>query len=124
MLVDVKRHGLTGSKVSLLCDKVHITLNKNTIVGDKSAATPGGIRVGTPAITTRGYNEADCRQVAHFLHEVIQLSCTLQKRSGSKKLTDFEKELDKSAEVKDLAARVTEFGSQFPMPAFNTTNVA
>jgi len=49
--------GLTGSKMENACDAVHITLNKNTIIGDKSAVTPGGIRIGTPAVTTRGYNE-------------------------------------------------------------------
>ena len=57
MLINVKEKGLTGSKVQILCDALHITLNKNTIVGDKSALTPGGVRVGTPAITTRGYLE-------------------------------------------------------------------
>ena len=49
--------GLTGSKMENACDKVHITLNKNTIIGDKSAVTPGGVRIGTPAVTTRGYVE-------------------------------------------------------------------
>ena len=49
--------GLTGSKMENACDEVHITLNKNTIIGDKSAVTPGGVRIGTPAVTTRGYME-------------------------------------------------------------------
>jgi len=49
--------GLTGSKVEFALDECHITLNKNTIIGDKSAITPGGIRIGTPAVTTRGYME-------------------------------------------------------------------
>lgn len=49
--------GLTGSKLETACDRVHITLNKNTIIGDKSAITPGGVRIGTPAVTTRGYME-------------------------------------------------------------------
>ena len=51
--------GLTGSKFENACDQAHITLNKNTIIGDKSAVTPGGIRIGTPAVTTRGYVEKD-----------------------------------------------------------------
>ena len=37
-----------------VCDKVGITLNKNAIFGDRSAMTPGGVRIGTPAMTTRG----------------------------------------------------------------------
>jgi glycine hydroxymethyltransferase len=59
LLLDVRPFGLTGSKVEKACDAVHITLNKNTIIGDKSAVTPGGVRIGTPAVTTRGYMEAD-----------------------------------------------------------------
>lgn len=61
MLLNVRDKGLTGSKLEKMCDAIHITLNKNTIIGDKSAVTPGGVRIGTPAITTRGYDEADSR---------------------------------------------------------------
>ncbi len=61
VLLDVRPQGLTGSKLEKACDEVHITLNKNTIIGDKSAVTPGGVRIGTPAVTTRGYQEADMR---------------------------------------------------------------
>jgi len=61
--------GLTGSKVETALDEVHITLNKNTIIGDKSAVTPGGVRIGTPAVTTRGYMEADMREVGRFIDE-------------------------------------------------------
>lgn len=57
LLHDVRPFGLTGSKMQELCDRIHITVNKNTIVGDKSAITPGGVRIGLPAITTRGYLE-------------------------------------------------------------------
>ena len=50
---------LTGSKMELLCEAVHITLNKNAVHGDTSAATPGGVRIGTPAMTTRGLVDSD-----------------------------------------------------------------
>lgn len=59
ILLDVRPCELTGSKVEKACDEVHITLNKNTVIGDKSAITPGGVRIGTPAVTTRGYVEKD-----------------------------------------------------------------
>ena len=52
----------------------HITLNKNTIIGDKSAITPGGVRIGTPAVTTRGYNAEDMKQVGRFIDEVFKIS--------------------------------------------------
>lgn len=100
MLINVKAAGLTGSKVEKLCDSLHITLNKNTIVGDKSATTPGGVRVGTPAITTRGYLEQDAKEVGRFLDEAIKLSVELQTRAGSKKLKDFVTQIEESNEVK------------------------
>ena len=98
VLLDVRPHGLTGSKVEKTCDEVHITLNKNTIIGDKSAITPGGVRIGTPAVTTRGYLEADMRQVGAFLDEVVKVSKKIQEASG-KKLKDFTDNLSKSSEV-------------------------
>jgi glycine hydroxymethyltransferase len=80
--------GLTGSKVENALDAVHITANKNTIIGDKSAVTPGGIRIGTPSITTRGYLEQDAREVGRFIDEAFKISLDIQKEKG-KKLVDF-----------------------------------
>lgn len=56
---DVRPHGLTGNKLEKIYDYMHITVNKNSIIGDKSAMTPGGVRLGTPAMTTRGLLEKD-----------------------------------------------------------------
>jgi glycine hydroxymethyltransferase len=74
MLLNVRDIGLTGSKFEKMCDEIHITLNKNTILGDKSAITPGGVRIGTPAVTTRGYVEKDMIEVSRFLDEAAKLS--------------------------------------------------
>jgi glycine hydroxymethyltransferase len=52
------------------CDAAHITLNKNAVVGDMSAMNPGGVRIGTPAMTSRGLRETDFETVADLLHEV------------------------------------------------------
>ena len=46
-----------------MCNKVQITLNKNSVPGDKSALVPGGMRLGTPAMTTRGLREDDFRYI-------------------------------------------------------------
>jgi len=67
ILWNVRAMNLTGSKVEQACNHTNVTLNKNTIAGDKSAANPGGIRLGTPASTTRGYMEGDMKTVAEFL---------------------------------------------------------
>lgn len=78
MLVwSLRDKGLTGSKYEKICDEMHITLNKNTVSGDKSAVTPGGVRIGTPAVTTRGYIESDMHEVATFLDESCKLAVAI-----------------------------------------------
>ena len=62
--------GINGNKMEKACDLVHITLNKNAVVGDVSALAPGGVRIGAPAMTSRGLQESDFEQIADMLHEV------------------------------------------------------
>jgi glycine hydroxymethyltransferase len=82
ILWDLRPLGLTGSKMEKLFDKVHITLNKNSVHGDVSAMTPGAIRIGTPAMTTRGLTEADFDACAELLHRGIQIALEIQATSG------------------------------------------
>ena len=74
LLLDVEAGGLlqgiNGNKMEKACDLVHITLNKNAVVGDVSALAPGGVRIGAPAMTSRGLQEADFEKIADLLHEV------------------------------------------------------
>ena len=68
MLVDVSVRGLTGKDVETYLDEIGITVNKNTIPFDKNPPTvASGIRVGTPAITTRGMTEAQMREIADIM---------------------------------------------------------
>jgi glycine hydroxymethyltransferase len=115
VLWDLRPHKLTGSKMEKLCEAAHISLNKNAIHGDVSAAAPGGVRVGTPAMTTRGLDEADFDEVADQLHTAAQLALELQAKSGPK-LVDFCALLDGSEELAALRERVTAFARGFPMP--------
>ena len=82
VLWDLRPLGLTGSKMETLLDKAHITLNKNSVHGDVSAMTPGAIRIGTPAMTTRGLVEKDFDEVAELLHRGIQIAIEIQSTSG------------------------------------------
>merc|ERR1740123_2100043 len=59
LLIDLRSKGVNGNKSELVCEAASIVLNKNTIPGDKSAMNPSGLRVGTPAMTSRGLVEAD-----------------------------------------------------------------
>ena len=115
LLIDLRPLGLTGSKVEKLAEAVGISLNKNSVFGDVSAAAPGGIRLGTPAMTTRGLDASDFDRVAGFLDEVIQLALSVQSRSGPK-LSAFQAEMSREAEIERLRRRVREFARAFPMP--------
>jgi len=114
--------GLTGSKVEFALDEVHITLNKNTIIGDKSAVTPGGVRIGTPAVTTRGYLEDDMREVGRFIDETFKVSLDIQKAEG-KKLAAFKKGARESAQLKELREEVHKFSCQFDIPGFDVDDI-
>ena len=73
MLVDLTNYDLTGKAVEKLLDQAHITANKNTIPNDpKSPFVTSGIRLGTPAATSRGLNTEDMDQVAEAIAIVIK----------------------------------------------------
>lgn len=73
LLLDVTSSGLNGKQVEKLLDTVEITVNKNTIPFETLGANKAsGIRIGTPAITTRGLKEAEARKIAELIVETIQ----------------------------------------------------
>lgn len=76
ILVDVKSGcGLTGKDAQNLLDRIHITTNKNTIPGDtESPMVTSGLRLGSPAMTTRGFIEADFEQVGHIIATALKNS--------------------------------------------------
>ncbi|SKB59893.1 glycine hydroxymethyltransferase [Lachnospiraceae bacterium] len=72
MLLNLVLQGLTGKEVEALLDEAHITANKNTIPNDpQKPFVTSGIRLGTPAITTRGFNTEDCDKVAEAISLVV-----------------------------------------------------
>lgn len=72
MLIDLTRYDLTGKEVEKWLDDAHITANKNTIPNEKrSPFVTSGIRLGTPAATTRGLNTEDFDRVAEAISIVI-----------------------------------------------------
>ncbi len=73
MLVDLRKKGLTGAEAEITLDKAWITVNKNSIPFDpEKPAVTSGIRVGTPAVTSRGMEEEDMTKIAQFIHEALQ----------------------------------------------------
>src|SRR5205807_7129020 len=72
MLVDVASRGLTGKIAEQALDKAGITVNKNMIPYDtRQPLDPSGIRVGTPALTTRGMKDAEMRTIGGWIGEVL-----------------------------------------------------
>ncbi len=72
MLVDLTAKGITGKEASALLGNVNITVNKNLIPFDKQpAGVTSGIRVGTPAVTTRGFKEPQMRKIAKFINDAV-----------------------------------------------------
>lgn len=68
LLIDLSEFGITGHYLETILDEVNITLNKDTIPGDKlNAREASGVRIGTAAVTTRGMNEDDCKKIANLI---------------------------------------------------------
>jgi glycine hydroxymethyltransferase len=126
----VSTTGLTGSKVERVLELASITANKNSIPGDTSAVNPGGVRLGSPALTSRGLNEDDFDRVAEFLHRGCELAVRVQNVamatdssiSGKVFLRDFESTLraddELMSELYSLKADVEAFASTFDMPGY------
>ena len=71
MLLDLQPFGITGKEMEARLDSVHITVNKNTIPNDpQSPFVTSGIRVGTPAVTSRGFKEAEMVKIAAWMKEI------------------------------------------------------
>lgn len=95
MLVDLRKAGVTGKVLQNRLDEVYITANKNAIPNDpESPFVTSGLRVGTPAVTTRGFSEPEMLRIAGFIWQAA---------------TDFDAKAD------EIRANVTEMCSRFPI---------
>jgi len=73
LLVDVKSIGITGKEAEKILDSINITCNKNTIPNEtESPMITSGIRLGTPAMTTRGFKEKEFIEIAHIISEALK----------------------------------------------------
>ncbi|RLC57290.1 MAG: serine hydroxymethyltransferase, partial [Chloroflexi bacterium] len=98
MLVDVGVKGISGRKAEKVCDKAAITVNRNTIPYDERPPLQGsGVRMGTPALTTRGMGPDEMRAVAGFFARAIEVR-------------------DDDAALAKLRAEVEEFAGAFAVP--------
>ena len=77
------------------------------------------MRLGTAALTSRSFKEADFVTIAGYLHRAVVIALAIQAKSG-KPLKDFVAALDKHPEIEALRHEVEAFAAQFPMPGFDT----
>lgn len=99
MLVDVTSVGLSGKIAESTLDACGITVNMNMIPFDeRKPMDPSGIRIGTPALTTRGMGESEMRRIAVWIAQALQAK-------------------DASAELESIRAEIAEFAESFPVPA-------
>ena len=97
MLIDLRNKNLTGKKAQETLDKAHITLNKNAVpFDDKSPFVTSGIRIGTPAVTTRGMKEEHMEPIVEMIDRV---------------LSDIENE----KQIKEVKDQVRQYMRQFPL---------
>ncbi len=99
MLIDLRNKNITGKKAQETLDKAHITLNKNAVpYDDKSPFVTSGIRVGVPAITTRGMKEKDMEIIVEMIDKVLM-------------------DVDNTATIESIKNEVHAFMKQFPLYA-------
>ncbi|MBO4304799.1 MAG: serine hydroxymethyltransferase [Lentisphaeria bacterium] len=100
MLVDLRPKKATGKEIQIACDKAHITLNKNMIPFDpEKPFVTSGVRIGTPAVTTRGMKEPEMLRIASFIDEIVKAKSD-------------------DAKLAAIGEEVVAFTRSFPMPQF------
>lgn len=100
MLIDLRTNhpDLTGKEAQIALDRAHLTTNRNTVPNEtRSPFQTSGIRLGTPAVTTRGMQEPEMKLIANFFHNVL-------------------KEINNEAVIEETRKRVIELCSRFPLP--------
>ena len=98
ILIDLRNKGVGGKKVAKALDRARIVTNYNTIPGDPSPPmNPNGLRIGTPAITTRGMKEEQARQIATFINKVAE-------------------NIDDESVIEEVGKEALLLSSQFPVP--------
>jgi len=116
VLVDLKKsRAIDGARVEAVLELANVAVNKNTVPGDKSALTPSGVRIGTPALTSRGFTESDFQTVAELFDRGVQIAVDIKKTGG--KLKDFRDKLhtpDFAPTIADLKRDVNNFAQGFP----------
>lgn len=120
VLLDLRPKALDGARVEAVLEAINIACNKNSIPGDKSALTPCGIRIGAPAMTSRGMGEEDFKRISGYIDRAITICKDVQAGlpKEANKLKDFKAKVASGSvsEINDLKKEISEWASSFPLP--------
>jgi len=134
VLLATKPKGVDGARAERVLETINIACNKNTLpsgtiaqdhaadVVDTSALNPGGIRVGAPAMTTRGFKEPEFATIVDFIDRAIKVAAAVQKSlpKEANKLKDWKAAIGDGSGYPDLVQlkkEVTELSGGYPLPA-------
>lgn len=118
VLVSLKDKKIDGARVEAICEKINIALNKNSIPGDKSALVPGGIRIGAPAMTTRGLGEEDFKKIVNYIDKAVNVAKQIQADlpKSANKLRDFKAAVvNGNDELTSLKEEISNWAGEFPL---------
>jgi glycine hydroxymethyltransferase len=120
VLLDLKPQALDGARVEAVLEQVNIACNKNTTPADKSALTPMGIRIGAPAMTSRGMGEEDFVRIARYIDACIKICKDVQGKlpKEANKLKDFKAKVagGEVQEINDMKKEIAAWAGTFPLP--------
>ncbi len=121
LLIDLRSKGVNGAIAAYALEVANIVVNKNSVPNDTMPPFyPSGIRLGTPAITTRGMRERDMEKVGEWINEVIEQvrdkKLPENREERSKYFSALKKELAKDKELLRIGKEVKAFASRFPLP--------
>ncbi|MCJ1442501.1 MAG: Serine hydroxymethyltransferase, cytosolic [Stictis urceolatum] len=120
VLLDLRPNKIDGARIEAVLEQVNIACNKNSVPGDKSALTPGGIRIGAPAMTTRGMNEADFARIANYVDQCLKICTDVQSKlpKEANKQKDFKAKVASGEveEINTLKKEIAAWASTFPLP--------
>merc|ERR1711939_1014678 len=120
VLLDLRPQALDGARVEAVLEQVNIACNKNSIPGDKSALTPCGIRIGTPAMTSRGFGEEAFIKVADYIDQCIKICKEVQGAlpKSDNKLKDFKAKVagGEVEKINEMRKEIAAWAGSFPLP--------
>jgi glycine hydroxymethyltransferase len=122
LLLDLRKKGIDGARVERILELINIAANKNTIPTDKSALVPFGLRIGSPAMTSRGLKEKDFEVVVGFIDRAVKIAVEFNKTVKGTRVKDFKEALGDGsciAELVKLREDVKVFSKSFPVVGFD-----